>query len=616
MTNKLSNPTDLAREALKLLAARRIPPTPERYEEIYYEIAEGKPGQNGFVNVLATELLATLKAFPKQSPDLQRQIIHIEKAAHSREWTLIPALFLQAIETQGGQASLTRAWSELIRDLLHQWDLRSPHFSATRKRESLAKVLLNFGNYPSLLNEKLDALVRSWAEGTGGEGSIELEDGEAAAGDAPADGSAEQSAAAVPDAMADASAGTGGLDWQRWREMLVATLRQGLAERMVGYPGLLEEATSLALAAETVSSQQGMDFLAQRLKRFWVQLALQTEQDERIAGALVNLLLLLSDNLVELSGADEWVRGQVAVVHDLLTKPLSINKLYEVEAGFKEVFYKQSMLKHNLDEAQEALRNMVSLFIDRLGGMADNTSGYHTKIEGYASRIEAVQNIPDLNVLLDELMQDTRVMQLDMARSRDELLAARTEAAAADTKIKELESELRYVSEKIREDQLTGALNRRGFNEAFMAEIARAERSGKPLCLSLLDIDNFKKLNDQRGHQAGDDALVHLVKVIKEVLRPTDIVARYGGEEFVVLLPELVLSEAANVMRRVQRELTRCFFLNNNERVLITFSAGITRYEQGEHPEATVERADQAMYEAKKSGKNQVNVADRPGKGN
>ncbi|PHV11737.1 GGDEF domain-containing protein [Chitinimonas sp. BJB300] len=609
MTNKLSNPTDLAREALKLLTARRIPPTPERYEEVYYEIAEGKTGQSGFVNALATELLAALKAFPKQSPDLHRQISQIEKAAISRDWAIIPPILLQAIEAQGGQAGLARAWSELIRDLLNQWDLRSPHFSATRKRESLAKVLLNFGNYPSLLNEKLDALIRSWADGGGGEGDIEVSPSDVPNADS---GVVPQALASVVLPPAAGVAAEAALDWQRWRDMLVIALRDGLAGRLMGYPGLVEEVTSLALAAESVSSEPGLDFLAQRLKRFWLQLALQTEQDERIATALVNLLLLLSDNLVDLSGADEWVRGQVEVVHDLLAKPLSINRLYQAEAGFKEVFYKQNMLKHNLDEAQEALRNMISLFIDRLGGMADSTGGYHTKIEAYTSRIAAVQGIPELNVLLDELMQDTRVMQLDMARSRDEIIAARTEAAAADMRITELESQLREVSEKIREDQLTGALNRRGFNEAFMAEIARAERSGKPLCLSLLDIDNFKKLNDQRGHQAGDDALVHLVKVIKEVLRPTDIVARYGGEEFVVLLPELVLSEAVSVMRRVQRELTRCFFLNNNERVLITFSAGITRYEQGEHPEATVERADHAMYEAKKSGKNQVNVADRP----
>ncbi|MDN3577103.1 GGDEF domain-containing protein [Chitinimonas viridis] len=599
MSNKLTNPTDIARETLKQLAVRRVAPTPERYEELYYEISDGKARPSGGANLLVVEMAAALRKLPRQTPELLRDLALIEKAASQGDWSSIPPMLMQAIESQGGQASLVRAWAELIRELVTQWDLRSPHFTHSRKQESLAKVLLNFGNYPSLLNEKLDALVRSWADGSGGAGDIE-----------PVSGAPAEAAAQVDAAPAKTVAAA--IDWHHWREMLVTSLRLGIAERLQTYPDLAEEAMSLAQAAEAVSSEQGLEFLAQRLKKFWVQLELKSERDSRISTGLINLLLLLTDNLAALSGDDTWVQGQIAVVRDILAQPLSMNRLYEAEVGFKEVVIKQGQLRHSLDETQEALKSMISLFIDRLGSMADTTGGYHDKIEVYADRIEATQGIGDLKQLLDELMQDTRVMQLDMARSREDLLAARAKAEAADGRVKELEAELRAISEKVREDQLTGALNRRGFDEAFATEIARMERSGKPLCLALLDIDNFKKLNDQRGHQAGDDALIHLVQVIKDVLRPTDTIARYGGEEFVVLMPESVLSESANVMRRVQRELTKRFFLHNNERVLITFSAGVTRFIKGEDQEAAVERADQAMYEAKKSGKNQVNVAEPP----
>ncbi|GLR13544.1 hypothetical protein GCM10007907_23340 [Chitinimonas prasina] len=599
MSNKLTNPTDIARETLKQLAVRRVAPTPERYEELYYEISDGKTRPSGGANLLVVEMVAALRKLPRQTPELLRDLALIEKAASHGDWGSIPPMLMQAIESQGGQASLVRAWAELIRELVTQWDLRSPHFTHSRKQESLAKVLLNFGNYPSLLNEKLDALVRSWADGSGGAGDIE-----------PV--SAAQAEAAAQVDGAPAKAVVAATDWHHWREMLVTSLRLGIAERLQTYPDLAEEAMSLAQAAEAVSSEQGLEFLAQRLKKFWVQLELKSERDSRISTGLINLLLLLTDNLAALSGEDTWVQGQIAVVRDILAQPLSMNRLYEAEVGFKEVVIKQGQLRHSLDETQEALKSMISLFIDRLGSMADTTGGYHDKIEVYADRIEATQGIGDLKQLLDELMQDTRVMQLDMARSREDLLATRAKAEAADGRVKELEAELRAISEKVREDQLTGALNRRGFDEAFATEIARMERSGKPLCLALLDIDNFKKLNDQRGHQAGDDALIHLVQVIKDVLRPTDTIARYGGEEFVVLMPESVLSESANVMRRVQRELTKRFFLHNNERVLITFSAGVTRFIKGEDQEAAVERADQAMYEAKKSGKNQVNVAEPP----
>jgi diguanylate cyclase len=141
-------------------------------------------------------------------------------------------------------------------------------------------------------------------------------------------------------------------------------------------------------------------------------------------------------------------------------------------------------------------------------------------------------------------------------------------------------------------------------------EIARSERKNLPLCVAVLDLDNFKRLNDTYGHQAGDEALVHLARVIKKTLRPTDIVARYGGEEFVCVFSETDLVPAVEVMKRLQRELTKRFFLHNNERLLITFSAGVARRDREESQESLIARADKAMYQAKLQGKNRVVAAE------
>jgi diguanylate cyclase len=113
-------------------------------------------------------------------------------------------------------------------------------------------------------------------------------------------------------------------------------------------------------------------------------------------------------------------------------------------------------------------------------------------------------------------------------------------------------------------------------------------------------------LNDTLGHSAGDAALVHLSKVVKETVRPQDTLARYGGEEFVVLLPNTPVEDAVAVMTRVQRELTREFFMNKNEKVLITFSCGVAEIKNSEGPDEALKRADAAMYMAKRAGKNRV----------
>jgi diguanylate cyclase len=257
---------------------------------------------------------------------------------------------------------------------------------------------------------------------------------------------------------------------------------------------------------------------------------------------------------------------------------------------------------------------MVTRFVDRLGELSETTGEYHDKIECYSRKISQTEDIGELNQLLTEVMRETRNIQASALRSRDELVATRKEVDVAQERIKHLEAELEQASEKVREDQLTGTLNRRGLDDAFEREAARTERQKSPLCLALLDIDNFKQLNDTHGHQAGDDALVYLVAMVKDTIRPNDVVARYGGEEFLILLPDTGLDEAVAVIARLQRNLTKNFFLHDNNRLLITFSAGVAQRMPGEAREALVARADKTLYRAKQAGKNRVLAAQTKSK--
>jgi diguanylate cyclase len=162
------------------------------------------------------------------------------------------------------------------------------------------------------------------------------------------------------------------------------------------------------------------------------------------------------------------------------------------------------------------------------------------------------------------------------------------------------------VSLQARHDALTGALNRKGLDEALVREVSTMRRNASALSVALLDIDNFKKLNDTLGHATGDVALTHLATVARECMRPQDTLARYGGEEFVILLPDTTLEQGIEAMTRLQRELTKRFFLAGTEKVLITFSAGVAQMTDSEAPPDAIRRADQAMYLAKRAGKNRV----------
>ncbi|WP_148715856.1 GGDEF domain-containing protein [Chitinolyticbacter meiyuanensis] len=578
------NPTDIARETLKQLAMRRIVPTPDHYAELYHTIA-GTPEVER-QHPLVPVLIAMLTALPRQTPDVRRHIGAIQEAARRNDWQSIAPMLLHSIQQQGSQAQLARGWSDLIRELIKQWETRS-RYTFAQKRESLERVLINFGGDAENLNEKLDGLARAWAESTPDAGLVE----------AAADNEAENGAPAT-------SAGS----WADWRGALISALDIGLAGRLVAYPELAIETRTLAGEAEAVATEADLQKLLPRLKKFWLRLELASDQEQRLCDGLLNLLRLLTGNMRELVVDDEWLHGQIAVVQDIVARPLDMTVIYDAEIGLKEVIYKQSLLKQNLIEAQSAIKTMIATFVDRLGFLSDSTDQYHERISDYADQIQKAKDIGSLRSVMENLVQDTRSMQLDVQRSRDELLTARQQADSAEARVRELERELRAVSEQVRSDQLTGALNRRGLEETFAIEAARVERSGSSLAVALLDIDNFKMLNDQRGHAAGDSALVHLVRVIKDLLRPTDVVARYGGEEFVLLLPDTDIAQAEQVLQRLQRELTRRFFLHDNSKLLITFSAGVTLAHRGEDRHAVLTRADEAMYRAKQTGKNRVEI--------
>ena len=226
-----------------------------------------------------------------------------------------------------------------------------------------------------------------------------------------------------------------------------------------------------------------------------------------------------------------------------------------------------------------------------------------------AERIAAAQDIAELTDVIADVMRETRSVQASTARSRDELVALRSRVDEANTEITRLQHELEQTSELIRHDPLTGVLNRKGLDEALARETAFAQRRGTPLCLGLLDIDNFKQINDIHGHQTGDEALQHLTNVIRENVRPQDSVGRYGGEEFVVLLPDTDLDSATAALVRLQRALTKRFFLARQQKLLITFSAGVAELRAEEQPVDAIDRADKAMYLAKRSGKNRVIAA-------
>lgn len=586
----LSNPSEIAREVLRQLAVRRIPPTPDNYFTLYNEIAEHPPGDEPFPEKQCKSLAAALD---RSRPAQQRLARSFDEAIRDKSWERFQNTW-KAFCTEA--SSEPPPWSDLIAELIRQWETHHAGLTPGKKRDSLEHVLSSAGKDPDLLFTRLKGLLTSWNQNADAGGTPLADAPEMAAEDNGADAVAATTAPASAD-----NALVGEL-----RELFAFTLETAVATQLVESPQLVEEARTLASAVRRAQDTKALKKLLDKLKQFAFRLELLADDQRELRTGLLHLLQLLIENVSELVEDDQWLHGQIEMVRDIVTSPLSLRTIDDAEQRIKEVIFKQSQLKHSLSEAQEALKHMLAGFVDHLADFADSTSDYHDKVEACAQRIATANNIADLRTVIDEVMHETRIIQLNAQRSRDELRATQQRVRESEQRVAELQGELDKASTLVRHDQLTGALNRHGLEEAFAKETARTQRRRTPLCLAILDIDNFKKLNDSLGHDAGDAALIHLITVIKNTMRPTDLVARFGGEEFIIILPDTDLEEATTALQRLQRQLTKHYFMHENQRILITFSAGVTRYQAGE-PEATViKRADIAMYQAKNNGKNQV----------
>jgi diguanylate cyclase (GGDEF)-like protein len=155
------------------------------------------------------------------------------------------------------------------------------------------------------------------------------------------------------------------------------------------------------------------------------------------------------------------------------------------------------------------------------------------------------------------------------------------------------------------EDSLTGLYNRRKINELLQREIERSDRYKKDFSVIMMDIDNFKQVNDRHGHLAGDELLKMFAQILLDTIRHTDEVGRWGGEEFVVLCPETNMNGASSLANKIRQRLDSSLFNDYGNQ---TASFGVACYQQGDTLDSIIGHADEALYIAKNTGRNRVEV--------
>jgi diguanylate cyclase len=263
---------------------------------------------------------------------------------------------------------------------------------------------------------------------------------------------------------------------------------------------------------------------------------------------------------------------------------------------------KQEQAQTLCAELVQVVREMVQDVSDKTGNLARDL---HARNKGLSDDVTHLKNSRDKAEILRLL--SSVVMQASGIQSTVE--ASYKELQEARYALVNLQNELSQTRQLLNEDALTGALNRRGLDQTLEREIARCQRTQEPLSVAMVDLDYFKRINDEFGHAAGDQMLVHFTSLIRSVLRKSDALVRYGGEEFTLILPDTDPRGAMLVLMRLRQLMQKTPLLFEGKEIRTTFSGGVAGLAPEENGHSLLRRADEALYKAKQTGRDKVILA-------
>jgi diguanylate cyclase len=522
-----------------------------------------------------------------------------------------PENYARAYAEEAGEPPPAQAWATLIERIVRGLERGGRQWTAARKKDSLQRVLEGSRGDAQRLQQRLRGMLASWDSDNGAEAPLVAGDSALGPGAGPMPPVAEASPAPAPVAVQPPIAQPAPAEhvdaaWKPLVVQLEGTVRSALPG---DEPRAAELAEELSALADRISSEGATPQIAAAVEAVCTRARRLLAHRHHLVEGLGALCRELTAGLTELSEDESWARGQCESLQARLAEDLSVRGVRAASEILAQTRERQHALRSERDRAREALKGLIHRMLHELGELGETTGRFHESVGRHAEVIESADSLESLAGAVREMVEESRAVQALVRQTQTRLHDEHERAGELERKVRELEGELRRLSEEVSTDALTQIANRRGLMQAFEVERSKLARGAGPLALGLIDIDNFKKLNDSLGHNAGDQALKALAQRVRTSLRPHDSIARFGGEEFVVMLPDTPLEEARQVLTRLQRAMSGSLFMHDEKPVLVTFSAGVTMYRDGERIEQALERADEALYEAKRTGKNRTCVA-------
>jgi diguanylate cyclase len=319
------------------------------------------------------------------------------------------------------------------------------------------------------------------------------------------------------------------------------------------------------------------------------------EFSKLVANLLVSFIQGLNQSLPE----DDDLSKKLKELEGVVRKGVRISPANGLGKEIEEYFDRKKTEQQFLTEEKDIVKTMVLELSETILSMLSSSSGLETNIGACVENIEKADDIQEILKLKDAVIGEMQKVRLHTLTLADELEEHRKNSSILAEKLEQSQAQALV-------DPLTNVLNRAAYNLKIGQLMHEFKRYNEEWALLVLDIDHFKKFNDDYGHQVGDKVLRSVAGTVRNAIRVSDQIFRYGGEEFVVVLNRIEPKIATQLAEKICRQVEKDYFVDGDKELKVTISIGGAIISKDDTESSLFDRADQAMYQAKNNGRNQV----------
>lgn len=319
------------------------------------------------------------------------------------------------------------------------------------------------------------------------------------------------------------------------------------------------------------------------------------------ADRVTRLLIACMEGVCSILPEKDVLHGKLTGMLSVLKKAVRVKPVSDLAKEIQDYFIRKKLEEDFLTTEKEEMKNLVVDLTETLKEMIATSGDFGGEVNVHIEEIKKASTLSEIRVIKDKIV-------VHLQKVREQSLSLREELDDYRKLASTLSQQLVNSEAKAMIDVLTNVLNRNAYDMRIGQLLREYNRYNESSALMVVDIDFFKRFNDNYGHKAGDKVLASVAASVRDSIRVTDSLFRYGGEEFVVILSRISSENAEKLAEKVRARVEKDYFVDKELTLKVTVSIGLTCIKEGDTEQTLFERADKAMYNSKHKGRNRVTV--------